>query len=178
MRMLHFGIKPHNILLDENFIPKISDFGLAKLHPVENSIVTMTITRGTIGYIGGVSYKADVYCFGMLLMEMASKRKNLNSNAEDSDQIYFPFWIYDQLEKEGEIEIEDVTEEDMKIVKKMTIVALWCIQLKPNDCPSMTKVVEMLEGDIENHEMPPKPTMYPGEVISRDETSYQTNIPC
>jgi len=42
-------------------------------------------------------------------MEMASKRKNLNSNADHSSQIYFPFWIYDQLEKEGEIEIEDVT---------------------------------------------------------------------
>jgi len=181
IKILHFDIKPHNILLDENFIPKISDFGLAKLHPVENSIVTMTAARGTIGYmapelfyknIGGVSYKADVYSFGMLLMEMASKRRNLNSNAEDSSQIYFPFWIYDQLEKQGEIEIEDVTKEDMKIVKKMIIVALWCIQLKPTDRPSMSKVVEMLEGDIENLEMPPEPTMYPGEVISRDQTTY------
>jgi serine/threonine protein kinase len=179
MKILHFDIKPHNILLDENFIPKISDFGLAKLHPIENSIVTMTGIRGTIGYmapelfyknIGGVSYKADVYSFGMLLMEMASKRKNLKSNAEHSSQIYFPFWIYDQLKKEEEIEMEDVTEEDMKIVRKMIMVALWCIQLKPNDRPSMSKVVEMLEGDIESIEMPPEPTLYPDEIISRDDT--------
>jgi len=59
----------------------------------------------------------------------------------------------------------------MKIVKKMIMVALWCIQLKPNDRPSMSKVVEMLEGDIESIEMPPKPTMYPDETISRDETT-------
>ncbi|KAL4372524.1 hypothetical protein S245_057656 [Arachis hypogaea] len=84
MQILHFDIKPHNILLDENFIPKVSDFGLAKLNPLDNSIVSLTAARGTIGYmapelfyknIGAVSYKADVYCFGMLLMEMASQRR-------------------------------------------------------------------------------------------------------
>jgi len=180
MKILHFDIKPHNILLDENFIPKISDFGLAKLYPIENSIVTMTAAKGTIGYmapelfyknIGGVSYKADVYSFGMLLMEMASKRKNMNPHAVRSSQHYFPFWIYDQLQKEAEIELEDVTEEDMKIVKKMIMVALWCIQINPNDRPSMSKIVEMLEGDIESLEMPPEPTLYPDEIISADETT-------
>jgi serine/threonine protein kinase len=133
MKILHFDIKPHNILLDENFTPKVSDFGLAKLYPVENSIITMTAARGTIGYmapelfyqnIGGVSYKADVYSFGMLLMEMANKRKNLNAKAERSSQLYFPLWIYDQVEKEKDIEMKDTTEEEKKIVKKMIIVAL------------------------------------------------------
>ncbi|XP_034197223.1 rust resistance kinase Lr10-like, partial [Prunus dulcis] len=88
MQILHFDIKPHNILLDENFTPKVSDFGLAKLYPLDNSIVSLTAARGTMGYIapelfykniGGVSYKADVYSFGMLLMEMAGRRKNLNA---------------------------------------------------------------------------------------------------
>ncbi|KAL5071223.1 hypothetical protein RYX36_022110 [Vicia faba] len=180
MKILHFDIKPHNILLDENFIPKVSDFGLAKLYPVENSIVTMTAARGTIGYmapelfyknIGGVSYKADVYSFGMLLMEMASKRKNLNVHAEHSSQLYFPLWIYDQVENEHDIEIEDISEDEKKMVKKMIIVALWCIQLKPDDRPSMSKVVEMLEGDIETLNMPPKPILYPNETIGNDQRS-------
>ncbi|CAJ2674648.1 unnamed protein product [Trifolium pratense] len=178
MKILHFDIKPHNILLDENFTPKVSDFGLAKLYPVQNSIITMTAARGTIGYmapelfyknLGGVSYKADVYSFGMLLMEMAGRRKNLNPHAEHSSQLYFPLWIYDQVEKVGDIEMEDTTEEEKKIVKKMIIVALWCIQLKPNDRPTMSKVVEMLEGDVESLEIPPKPLLYPQETVVDDQ---------
>ncbi|XP_061356160.1 LEAF RUST 10 DISEASE-RESISTANCE LOCUS RECEPTOR-LIKE PROTEIN KINASE-like 2.1 [Gastrolobium bilobum] len=181
MQILHFDIKPYNILLDENFTPKVSDFGLAKLYPVDNSIVTLTAARGTIGYIapelfykniGGVSYKADVYSFGMLLMEMANKRKNLNPHAEHSSQLYFPLWIYDQLGKEEDVEMEDIVEEEKKLAKKMIIVALWCIQLMPDDRPSMSKVVEMLEGDVESLEMPPKPSLYPHETIAEDQSIY------
>jgi len=177
MQILHFDIKPHNILLDENFIPKVSDFGLAKLYPNDNSIVTLTAARGTIGYmapelfyknIGGVSYKADVYSFGMLLMEMASKRRNLNPHADRSSQLFFPFWIYNQLIEEKEIEMDEITDEENSNVKKMFIIALWCIQLKPSDRPAMNKVIEMLEGNIENIEMPPKPSLYPNEIIEED----------
>ena len=177
MQILHFDIKPHNILLDENFIPKVSDFGLAKLYSNEISIVTLTAARGTIGYmapelfyknIGGVSHKADVYSFGMLLMEMASKKRNLNPHAERSSQIFFPIWIYNQLTEEREIEMDEISYEENNNVKKMFIIALWCIQLKPCDRPSMNKVIDMLEGDIENVEMPPKPSLYPNEMIQED----------
>ncbi|KAG7967836.1 hypothetical protein I3843_08G119500 [Carya illinoinensis] len=165
MQILHFDIKPHNILLDENLNPKVSDFGLAKLYPVEDSIVPLTHARGTLGYmapemvyqnIGGVSYKADVYSFGMLLMEMVSRRKNLNAFTEHLSQIYFPTWIYDQFHDGKNIEIQDATEDERKICKKMLIVALWCIQLKPSDRPSMNKVVKMLEGDAECLQVPLK----------------------
>ncbi|KAG6700675.1 hypothetical protein I3842_08G123900 [Carya illinoinensis] len=166
MQILHFDIKPHNILLDDNLNPKVSDFGLAKLYPVEDSIVPLTHARGTLGYmapemvyqnIGGISYKADVYSFGMLLMEMASRRKNLNAFTEHLSQIYFPTWIYDQLHDGKNIEIQDATEDERKICKKMMIVALWCIQLKPTDRPSMNKVVKMLEEDVEYLQVPLKP---------------------
>ncbi|XVF18392.1 hypothetical protein REPUB_Repub11eG0017600 [Reevesia pubescens] len=125
MQILHFDIKPHNILLDENFNPKVSDFGLAKLYSVEDSIVSLTAARGTIGYIapelvykiiGGISYKADVYSFGMLLMEMVGKRKNLNAFADHTSQIYFPSWIYDRLDHGEDIQLEDVTD-DEKVMK-------------------------------------------------------------
>nr|XP_008363209.2 rust resistance kinase Lr10-like isoform X1 [Malus domestica] len=174
MQILHFDIKPHNILLDENFVPKVSDFGLAKLYPTDNSIVTLTAARGTMGYIapelfykniGGVSYKADVYSFGMLLMEMASKKKNLNAFAEHSSQIYFPTWVYDQYSDGKELEMGDVAEEEKKIIKNMVITALWCIQMKPSDRPSMKKVIEMLEGDAESQQMPPKPLLFPQQEM-------------
>ncbi|KAG7967831.1 hypothetical protein I3843_08G119000 [Carya illinoinensis] len=88
MQILHFDIKPHNILLDENLNPKVSYFGLAKLCHVDDSIVRLIHARGTLGYmapemvyqnIRGISYKADVYSFEMLLMEVVSRRKNLNA---------------------------------------------------------------------------------------------------
>ncbi|CAA2976464.1 rust resistance kinase Lr10-like [Olea europaea subsp. europaea] len=165
MRILHFDIKPHNILLDDNFTPKISDFGLAKSYPIENSIVTITAARGTIGYvapelinrgIGSISYKADVYSFGMLLMQMVGLRRDLIENTELSSQ-YFPDWIYDHfnMSKDQEIEVaEESSCEERKIIRKMTIVSLWCIQMNPLDRPSMSKVMEMLESEVEALQIP------------------------
>ncbi|KAF8015163.1 hypothetical protein BT93_H0844 [Corymbia citriodora subsp. variegata] len=173
MQILHFDIKPHNILLDRSFTPKISDFGLARLYPIEHNTVLLTAARGTLGYmapelfykdIGGVSYKADIYSFGMMLMEMAGRRRNINTHAERSSQIYFPMWVYDQLGKEKEVERIDVIEEERETTRKMIIVALWCIQLSPNDRPSMRKVLDMLEGDMDKLQMPPKPLLYPMET--------------
>ncbi|XVF18387.1 hypothetical protein REPUB_Repub11eG0017100 [Reevesia pubescens] len=166
MQILHFDIKPHNILLDENFNPKVSDFGLAKLYSVEDSIVSLTAARGTIGYIapelvykniGGISYKADVYSFGMLLMEMVGRRKNLNAFVDHTSQIYFPSWIYDRLDHGEDIQLEDVTDDEKVMVRKMIITAFWCIQMMPGDRPSMSRVLKMLETDVDNLELPPKP---------------------
>ncbi|KAK8622549.1 hypothetical protein V6N13_117459 [Hibiscus sabdariffa] len=166
MQILHFDIKPHNILLDENFNPKVSDFGLAKLYSVDDSIVSLTAARGTIGYIapelvyknlGGISYKADVYSFGMLLMEMVGRRKNVNAFAECTSQIYFPSWVYDRLDQGEDIELGDVSDDEKAMVRRMVITAFWCIQLQPADRPSMSKVLRMLENEVELLEMPPKP---------------------
>ncbi|XP_058203353.1 rust resistance kinase Lr10-like isoform X1 [Rhododendron vialii] len=178
MQILHFDIKPHNILLDENFNPKVSDFGLAKLYPTDNSMVSLTAARGTMGYmapelfyknIGHISYKADVYSYGMLLMEMAGRRRNLNAFADHTSQIYFPLWIYDQFKEGKEIEMGEATEQEREMVRKMVITALWCIQMRPSDRPSMSNVVEMLEGDIEALGMPPKPFLTPQDIPVEDE---------
>ncbi|KAG2709282.1 hypothetical protein I3760_05G231500 [Carya illinoinensis] len=185
MQILHFDIKPHNILLDENFIPKVSDFGLAKLSLIENNTISLTAARGTLGYmapelfyknIGGISYKADVYSFGMLLMEMVGKRKNLNTFAEHSSQIYFPSWVYDQFNNEKDIEMGYATEEEKEMTMKMMIVALWCIQTNPSNRPSMNKVVEMLEGKVEHLQIPPKPPLSSPERVTKDceDNSSQT----
>ncbi|XP_021288573.1 rust resistance kinase Lr10-like isoform X2 [Herrania umbratica] len=180
MQILHFDIKPHNILLDENFRPKVSDFGLAKLYSVDDNIVSLTAARGTLGYIapelfykniGGVSYKADVYSFGMMLIEMVGRRKNLNPFAEHSSQIYFPSWIYNQFDHGDDIELGDVTESENKIVKKVVIVAFWCIQTKPTDRPSMSEVLKMLESELELPAMPPKPFLFSQETSTKDHAS-------
>ncbi|KAH7659323.1 Glycerophosphodiester phosphodiesterase protein [Dioscorea alata] len=183
MQILHFDIKPHNILLDHNFNPKVSDFGLAKLYPKNNSLVSLSVARGTIGYIapelisrsfGVISHKCDVYSFGMLLLEMAGGRRNSNPRAENTSQVYYPSWIYDKLV--NDTVDHDMVEIDTSFVidereKKLCIIGLWCIQIKPSDRPSMNKVIEMLEGDVGSLQMPPKPffsepTQIPSKVSS------------
>nr|XP_027070969.1 rust resistance kinase Lr10-like [Coffea arabica] len=171
MQILHFDIKPHNVLLDENFVPKVSDFGLAKLYPMQKSIATLTAARGTLGYmapelfykkIGRVSDKADVYSYGMLLMEMAGRRRNGNGHVEHSSQIYFPSWIYDKFDRGEELEIGDhATEEEKSISRRLILIALWCTQMTPEDRPSMREVLEMLEGDLSGLKLPHRPLFYP-----------------
>ncbi|KAJ4966450.1 hypothetical protein NE237_018299 [Protea cynaroides] len=166
-RILHFDIKPHNILLDDNFNPKISDFGLAKLCSKDESAISMTTTRGTLGYIapevfsrnfGHVSHKSDVYSFGIMLLEMVGGRKNIDDTVENTSQVYFSQWIYNHLIGQGkELEIRIDEDGDAGIARKLTIIALWCIQWYPVDRPSMKVVVQMLEGDRESLIMPPNP---------------------
>uniref|UniRef100_A0A0D9UW40 Protein kinase domain-containing protein n=1 Tax=Leersia perrieri TaxID=77586 RepID=A0A0D9UW40_9ORYZ len=166
-RILHFDIKPHNILLDYNFSPKISDFGLAKLCARDQSIVTLTAARGTMGYIapelysrnfGEISYKSDVYSFGMLVLEMVSGRRNSDPTVESQNEVYFPEWIYEQVTTGNDLELtREMTQNEKETMRQLAIVALWCIQWNPKNRPSMTKVVNMLTGRLENLQVPPKP---------------------
>ena len=169
-RILHFDIKPHNVLLDHNFNPKISDFGLAKLCSREQSAVSMTVARGTMGYIapemlsrniGNVSYKSDVFSYGMLLLEMVGGRKNIDVTVDNTSQVYFPKWIYNHLGQDEELHIRIDEEGDTQIVKKLTMVGLWCIQWFQTDRPSMKLVVQMLEGELDLP-TPPNPFICTG----------------
>ncbi|XP_057732852.1 LEAF RUST 10 DISEASE-RESISTANCE LOCUS RECEPTOR-LIKE PROTEIN KINASE-like 2.4 [Arachis stenosperma] len=175
--ILHFDIKPHNILLDENFCPKISDFGLAKLCPRKESHISMSETRGTIGYIapevwsrhlGRVSHKSDVYSYGMMLLEMVGMKENILAKTSHTSEMYFPDWIYKRLDQGTQLGPDDdgeVAIEENDVVKKMTIVGLWCIQPIPNDRPTMSRVVEMLEGSMNSLEMPPRPVLSSIRVV-------------
>ncbi|EHA8586929.1 rust resistance kinase Lr10 [Cocos nucifera] len=175
MQILHFDIKPQNILLDNNFTPKISDFGLAKLYPKEYGLVSMSAARGTIGYIapelisrnfGVISDKSDVYSFGMLLLEMAGGRRNVDPRVENSSQVYYPSWIYDQLAPGKELEINNSSIRIDDAERKLCMVGLWCIQMKSSIRPSMSEVIEMLEGDVDSLQMPPRPCFSSSQPIS------------
>ncbi|KAL5731351.1 hypothetical protein ACHQM5_004089 [Ranunculus cassubicifolius] len=162
--ILHLDIKPHNILLDQDFCPKISDFGLAKLCPPKVSIVSMDAPRGTLGYIapevyahfGAASHKSDVYSYGMMVLEMIGGRKNIDATVKNTSEIYLPELIYKRF-KQG-INVKDFSDPlSEEKTKKMIVAALWCIQAQPMERPSISKVVEMLEGKIEEMGIPPNP---------------------
>jgi serine/threonine protein kinase len=89
----------HNVLLDQNFNPKFFDFGPAKLCAKDQSAVSMTMAKGTMGYIapelfsrnfGNVSYKVDIHSFEILLLEIVEGRKNVDITVENTSHIYFP----------------------------------------------------------------------------------------
>ncbi|KAI9169359.1 hypothetical protein LWI28_011153 [Acer negundo] len=132
-RILHFDIKPHNILLDEDFCPKISDFGLAKICPKRESIISVTGAWRTVGYIapevfsrhfGEVSHKSDVYSYEMMVLEMAGGRKNLDVGVDQTSEIYFQHWSYERLEVDEELGLQGIeNEEDNECARKMLIVS-------------------------------------------------------
>uniref|UniRef100_A0ACD5VE19 Uncharacterized protein n=2 Tax=Avena sativa TaxID=4498 RepID=A0ACD5VE19_AVESA len=164
-RIVHFDIKPQNILLDKDFCPKIADFGLAKLCHTKESNLSVTGARGTIGFIapevhsrtfGVVSTKSDVYSYGMMLLEMVGGRKNVNTMAEKASEQYFPDWIYDHFVRADGVQASDVTHEIEEMAKKMTIIGLWCIQILPICRPTIAKVLEMFERRLDEMDMPPK----------------------
>ncbi|KAL8046778.1 hypothetical protein ABFX02_08G195400 [Erythranthe guttata] len=173
--VLHCDIKPENILLGDDFCPKVSDFGLAKLKKKEDMISVSKI-RGTPGYMAPewaqpepITSKADVYSYGLVLLEIVSGSRNstqLDPKVE-SDQWFFPRWAFDKVFTE--MNVEDVLDRRIKhiydskehfdMINRMVKTAMWCLQHKAENRPSMGKVAKMLEGTVEITE-PKKPTIF------------------
>ncbi|KAF8689254.1 hypothetical protein HU200_042045 [Digitaria exilis] len=174
--VLHCDIKPENILLEDDFCPKVSDFGLSKLTSKRDK-VTMSRIRGTRGYMAPewvihrepITAKADVYSFGMVLLEIVSGRRNYGFRQESlgSEDWYFPKWAYEKVYVERRI--DDILDPriaasyddaaSVATVERMVKTAMWCLQDRAEMRPSMGKVAKMLEGSVEITE-PVKPTIF------------------
>jgi serine/threonine protein kinase len=176
-KIVHLDIKPHNILLDENFNAKVSDFGLSKLVDRDQSQV-VTNMRGTPGYMAPewvslvITEKVDVYSFGVVLLEILCGRRNFDhSQPEEAMNLLHLF--KKKIEEDRLLDLVDNYNEDMQLhgaeVVNMMRVAARCLQNDYTKRPSMSMVVKVLE-DVENVESdldyffwnPPLPNMGAG----------------
>ncbi|CAL5028632.1 unnamed protein product [Urochloa decumbens] len=156
-QIIHCDIKPQNILLDDNCIAKISDFGLAKLLRT-NQTQTNTGIRGTRGYVApewfksvAITAKVDVYSFGVILLELICCRRNVELEATEEDQKILTDWANDSYRcgrVDFLVEGDDEAICNLKVVERFVAVALWCLQEDPTMRPTMLKVTQMLDGVV------------------------------
>ncbi|KAF5477354.1 hypothetical protein F2P56_004003 [Juglans regia] len=156
LRIVHRDVKASNILLDSELIPKISDFGLAKLYDDKKTHIS-TRVAGTIGYLapeyamrGHLTEKADVFAFGVVALEVVSGRSNSDSSLEE-EKMYLLEWAWHLHENNCEVDLVDSTllEYNEEEVKRLIGISLLCTQASPALRPTMSRVVAMLTGDTE-----------------------------
>ncbi|XP_058073436.1 G-type lectin S-receptor-like serine/threonine-protein kinase LECRK2 [Magnolia sinica] len=168
-QIIHCDIKPQNILLDDCFTPRISDFGLAKLLKTDQTR-TKTDIRGTRGYMAPewfknmpITAKVDVYSFGIMLLEIICCRKNVELKGGNEEEVILSDWVYDCY-RERMLNLLVENDEDAVIyglqkLERLVKVAIWCIQEEPGLRPSMKKVTQMLEGAVDVS-APPDPSSF------------------
>ncbi|KAK0602649.1 hypothetical protein LWI29_035659 [Acer saccharum] len=152
--IIHRDVKSSNILLDDNFIAKVSDFGASKLVPMDVTQLS-TMVQGTLGYLdpeylhtSQLTEKSDVYSFGVVLVELMTGKKVVSFDRPEQERSLVIYFLF-SLKQSSLFEILEngIVNDDNKVqMREVAELARRCLIVKGEERPTMKEVAMELEG--------------------------------
>ncbi|KAL6596992.1 hypothetical protein ACP70R_047126 [Stipagrostis hirtigluma subsp. patula] len=151
--IIHMDLKPPNILLDDNMVPKIADFGLSRLFGEEQTRTCTTSCEGTLGYMapeyinrGIITKKLDIFSLGVIIVEIMTGHKEYPYETEVSFQKFIQLVIKNwrnRLERSSSYASRDI---DCQQIKRCIQIGLMCVKLNWEERPTTGQIIKMLHG--------------------------------
>ncbi|KAJ0257548.1 Kinase with adenine nucleotide alpha hydrolases-like domain-containing protein [Hirschfeldia incana] len=156
--VIHRDVKSSNILLSDDFEPQLSDFGLAMWASASTTQTICSDVSGTFGYLapeyfmyGKMNDKIDVYAYGVVLLELLSGRKPINSESPKAREslVMWAKPILDYRDYSHLLDPSLLDDNDGDQMERLALAATLCIRHNPQSRPDMGMVLNLLKGDME-----------------------------